>query len=205
MSPRSYGQFCGLARALDTIGERWSLLIVRELLIEPRRYAELQRGLPGIASNLLAERLRAMESAGVIERALGAPGEGTFYRLTRWGEALREPVDALIRWSAPLMAAGRGADSFAPHWLALALEALLHDRRADPPRQLTVNVDGTLLSVQVGRDGVHVTTTSTDPADTIRAAPELLLAIAARIPPEHLSPTGSMTKRAVGRLVSVLG
>src|SRR5438270_348994 len=68
---RNYGQYCGLARALDVVGDRWNLLIVRQLLIAPARYRELVEGLPGVATNLLADRLRDLETAGVIERAAG--------------------------------------------------------------------------------------------------------------------------------------
>src|SRR5919106_7054717 len=138
---RSYGQFCGLARALDTVGDRWNLLIVRELLLGPRRYGELVASLGGIATNLLADRLRSLESSGVIERR---PGEtsGAVYALTPWGSQLREAVDALIRWSAPLMVSGQGNDAFEPRWLAIALEALLRGRTAKPPAELGIDVPG---------------------------------------------------------------
>lgn len=110
---RSYRQYCALARALDVVGERWTLLIVRELLDGPRRYAELLEGLPGIATNLLADRLRSLEAAGVTERR--ADGR---YALTPWGQGLREPVYALGRWAAPLMPRPPGADAFRSRWLA---------------------------------------------------------------------------------------
>ena len=87
---RSYGQYCALARALDVIGDRWALLIVRELLDGPRRYNELLAGLPGVATNLLAERLRTLESSGVVESS--ADGR---YALTAWRIGLREPIYAL--------------------------------------------------------------------------------------------------------------
>ena len=125
---RSYGQYCGLARALDAVGDRWSLLIVRELLPGPMRYSELVASLDGIATNLLADRLRSLESSGVIERRLGQTS-GVVYALTPWGGQLREAIDALIRWSIPLMASGRGGDVFQPRWLAVALEALLPEGR----------------------------------------------------------------------------
>src|SRR5918997_5210754 len=110
---RSYGQFCGLARALDVVGDRWNLLIVRELLVGPMRYGELAGSLGGIATNLLADRLRTLESAGVIERQLGQT-RGVVYALTPWGSELREAVEALIRWSFPLMATGPGGDPTHP-------------------------------------------------------------------------------------------
>ncbi len=109
---RSYGQYCGLARALDVVGERWALLAVRELLDGPRRYNELLDGLPGIATNLLVERLRNLERDGVVRRL----HDGR-YALTPWGEELHEAVYALGRWAGPLMARPRGDDHFRPNWL----------------------------------------------------------------------------------------
>ena len=109
---KRYGQYCGLARALDVIGERWSLLVVRELLEGPRRYGELSQGLPGIATNLLVERLRSLEADGVVERQ-----DDGRYALTSWGEDLHEVVYALGRWAGPLMARPRGDDHFRPGWM----------------------------------------------------------------------------------------
>src|SRR6266852_6069713 len=102
---RSYKQYCALAKALDVIGDRWTLLIVRELLIrEAYRYTDLRDGLPGIATNLLADRLRELERAGIVEReAAPAPVASTLYRLTERGRELRPAVHALGRWSAPMM------------------------------------------------------------------------------------------------------
>lgn len=93
MRRRSYNQYCGLARSLDVVGERWTLLVVRNLLLGPLRYSELLRGLPGITTNLLAKRLQEMEGAGLLEReADGA------YRLTPQGAALEPAVHALGAW-----------------------------------------------------------------------------------------------------------
>jgi DNA-binding HxlR family transcriptional regulator len=109
---RTYGQYCGLARALDVVGERWSLLVVRELLDGPRRYNELLDGLPGIATNLLVERLRSLEGDGVVRRL-----DDGRYALTPWGEDLHEAIYALGRWAGPLMARPRGEDHFRPNWI----------------------------------------------------------------------------------------
>jgi DNA-binding HxlR family transcriptional regulator len=98
---RSYGQLCGLALALDAIGDRWSLLIVRELLVRPEgaRYTDLRDGLPGIATNLLADRLRQLEAAGVLQREEPRPPVATpLFRLTELGQGLRTPVSALAVW-----------------------------------------------------------------------------------------------------------
>ncbi len=103
---RSYGQYCGLARALDVVGNRWSLLIVRELLTGPARYNQLHAGLPGISTNLLTDRLRELEDAGVVQRQLDHTSNGVAYALTIWGHELRSTVAALVNWSKPLMATG---------------------------------------------------------------------------------------------------
>ena len=97
MDRRTYNQFCGVARALDVVGERWTMLIVRNLLLGPLRYSDLQRGLPGITTNLLAKRLREMEAADILER-VESPGVGAAYRLTERGAALEPVVHALGRW-----------------------------------------------------------------------------------------------------------
>ena len=148
---RSYGQFCGLARALDIVGDRWNLLIVRELLPGPLRYSDLKASLPGVASNLLAERLRTMEEAGIVERALG--DLGVLYGLTRWGAELKEPMEALGRWGVPLLAAGRGDDEFRPRWLSLALPAILQGRTAAPPVEVGFEVEGLLIVLRIDEGG----------------------------------------------------
>lgn len=176
---RSYGQYCGLARALDVVGDRWSMLIVRELLIRPLRYGELVAALDGIATNLLADRLRSLESSGVIERRLGQTS-GVVYALTPWGSQLREAVGALVRWSSPLMVTGRGGDTFEPRWLAVALEALLRGRTAQPPAELGIEVSGELMTLRIDDDGPHVTLQSDRRPDTIlEAEPEAVLGLAA--------------------------
>src|SRR4051812_23503443 len=121
---RSYGQYCALAKALDVIGDRWSLLIVRELILRDAcRYTDLREGLPGIATNLLADRLRELESAGIVSREKAPPPVATtVFRLTERGLALRPAVHALGRWGAPLLGDDFGDESFRSHWIALPLE-----------------------------------------------------------------------------------
>jgi DNA-binding HxlR family transcriptional regulator len=101
MSGRVYGQFCGLARALEAVGERWALLIVRDLLVGPRRFSDLRRGLPKIPTNILSARLKELEQAGVVaRRVLPRPASGVVYALTPEGAALEDAVLALGRWGA---------------------------------------------------------------------------------------------------------
>lgn len=154
---RSYGQYCGLARALDVVGDRWNLLIVRQLLMAPARYRELLDGLPGVATNLLADRLRDLETAGVVERRLAEGDNAIVYALTQWGAELREPVESLIRWSTPLMTRGPDGDRFRAEWLGVALPALLAGKAAaHRPSTVGIAVDGQLLQVRTTRSGTEV-------------------------------------------------
>ncbi len=178
MASRSYGQYCGLARSLDTIGDRWSLLIVRELLLGPLRYGELAAAVGGVATNLLADRLRNLETAGVIERQVGDAG-GVVYVLTPWGAQLREPVESLIRWSTPLMISGSGPDTFSPRWLAVALPALLHRRTARRPAEVGIDLPGLFVTLRIDKDGPTVTAEPDQRPDTVlTAAPEIVLGLA---------------------------
>jgi DNA-binding HxlR family transcriptional regulator len=174
---RSYGQYCGLARALDIVGERWNLLIVRELLPGPLRYSELKSSLAGIASNLLAERLRTLEDNGILERQLG--DAGVLYALTPWGAELREPMEALGRWGAPLVATGRGSDSFQPRWLVLALPALLRGITATPSVELGLDIEGFTIVLHIDEHGPRATVSPERAAGTIlEAAPEVVVGLA---------------------------
>src|SRR5687767_6432977 len=101
MKHRSYNQYCGLAYALDQIGERWTLLIVRELIAGPRRFKDLMDGLPGISTNLLSERLKSMEQQGLLRRrVLRPPAGSTVYELTSLGQALEKALLELGRWGS---------------------------------------------------------------------------------------------------------
>lgn len=177
-SARSYGQFCGLARALDVVGDRWNLLIVRELLPGPLRYNDLKASLAGIATNLLAERLRSLEEHLIVERRLG--DAGVLYALTLWGAGLREPIEALARWGSPLMKTGRGDDSFQPRWLAVALPALLRGVTAKPALELGLQVEDVLVVLHMDEAGPRaVAQPDSLPETVFTAAPEIVLGLAA--------------------------
>jgi DNA-binding HxlR family transcriptional regulator len=115
---RSYDQFCSVARALDQLGERWTLLIVRNLLLGPRRYSELLGELPGITTNLLAARLKAMEASGLLARS----GQPPRYELTPLGAALEPVVVELGRWGANFMDQPKRRDTMNPGWGIWALK-----------------------------------------------------------------------------------
>lgn len=98
---RAYGQYCGFARALEVVGERWALLIVRDLLVSPKRFTDLLRGLPGIPSNVLTTRLKELENSGVVRRrVLPRPARAIVYELTDYGTELQDVVFHLGRWGA---------------------------------------------------------------------------------------------------------
>src|SRR5258708_19817823 len=112
MQKRSYDQWCAIARALDIVGERWTLLLVRDLLIGPKRYKDILSGLPGIGTNLLARRLRELEANGLIERSvLPAPANATVYGLTERGAALESVVSALGQWGFDFLGKPRSTDA----------------------------------------------------------------------------------------------
>jgi DNA-binding HxlR family transcriptional regulator len=125
---RSYKQLCGLATALDIVGERWTLLLVRDLALGPRRYGELLEGLPGIGEGLLAQRLRHLEAEGIAHRTFSAEANGVVYELTDDGRELFEALRPLTRWGirrvAPL---SEDADERAK-WVALAIRSRLDPR-----------------------------------------------------------------------------
>ena len=154
---RSYDQFCALARALDVVGDRWTLLMIRELFARDSRYSDLRDALPGIATNLLAERLRQLQEAGVIE-AYDAPPpvRATVYRLTARGRELRPAMRALVAWGLPLMAPGQGADAFRTQWLVMAVRILFDgvDVADLAPLTVLVEVGDEPATIEVSREGL---------------------------------------------------
>ncbi len=151
MSRRSYRQNCALAHAADIIGERWTLLILRDLLIGPRRYGELASSLAGMGSNLLAARLKQLEADGIVERADGPEGQ-RLYRLSDLGRALEPAVLALVRWGFSMSARNRADYSHQDRWDVLALRAAFRPDRA-PADPVTVGFTGGNPPVWVTVDG----------------------------------------------------
>lgn len=155
---KSYKQHCGLAKALDVVGDRWTLLLIRELLIRGAcRYTDLRQGLPGIATNLLAVRLKELEKAGVLIGEETAPPVATrLFRLTERGKALAPAVEALGRWGAPLLSQAKRGDAFRIHWLALPAELHLKDHAPDkPPVALELRTGGESLVIEAAEGKVR--------------------------------------------------
>lgn len=158
---KSYEQRCGLALSLDRVGDRWALLIVRELLLGPARYIDLFDALPGVPTNLLVQRLRALEEAGLVRRRrLPRPAASAVYELTDLGRGLEEAVVALIRWGGRFMPDAPSGWAFRPRWLVLALQAMLRpDAPGVPDRSIAVDlvVDDAVVRVTSTRSAVSVT------------------------------------------------
>jgi DNA-binding HxlR family transcriptional regulator/putative sterol carrier protein len=132
MRSRSYKQFCALAYALDIVGERWTLLIIRELLSGPRRYKDLIDGLPGISTNLLCDRLEGLEQQGIlIRRVLPPPAGSAVYELTPSGQALEKAAVELGRWGSHFLPASlEGVALPSAGAMALAMKAFFQPERA---------------------------------------------------------------------------
>jgi DNA-binding HxlR family transcriptional regulator len=123
---RSYDQYCPMAHALDLVGERWNLLVVRELMHGPKRYTDLAEHLPGIGTNILASRLRDLEANGIVtKRVLPPPAASKVYELTDYGRDLRSVLRELALWGARSLGPPTGDDELFPGWLANALDVVL--------------------------------------------------------------------------------
>jgi len=172
-----------VACALDVVGDRWTLLIVRELLIQqPCRYTDLRNGLPGIATNLLADRLRELEEHGIITReAAPPPIATTLFRLTPRGEALKPVLFALGEWGGPLLQDVPADATFRSHWLALPLERRVSDHSPDePPITIEVQTGDEPIVIQTVDGTVRIRPgTATDPDATLSGTPMLILAFLA--------------------------
>ncbi|MGC5010772.1 winged helix-turn-helix transcriptional regulator [Streptosporangium sp. DT93] len=195
---RHYGQFCGLAAALDIIGERWTLLIVRELIIAPARFHEIQAHLPGIGPNLLTDRLKALSARGILE-AEPVPGDarGKRYRLTSVGEQLREPLLHFSRWGMRFLTdddARSGMTSSA--WGFFALQAMIQGRPVPDVREsYEFRIDDDIFHIVVadGRAVAHRGAADA-PAIVVRTSAETFVRIGAElISPFDAVVTGSLT------------
>jgi DNA-binding HxlR family transcriptional regulator len=122
----AYDQYCPVAHALDLVGERWSLLVVRELMHGPLRYTDLADRLPGIGTNILAARLRDLEASGIVtKRTLPPPAASRVYELTDYGRELRRVMRELALWGARSLGPPTADDELFPGWLANALDTVL--------------------------------------------------------------------------------
>ena len=166
---RKFDQYCPVAHAVSLVGERWSLLIVRELLHGPKRYTDLTHGLPGIGTNILAGRLKELEACGVIEkRTLPPPAASTVYELTEYGAGLKEALYALARWGARTIGPPGPDDELYPEWGVNALPALFD---AEAARGLTETyvfvVDGDPFTARIVNGVLEASVGTAEDADVV--------------------------------------
>jgi DNA-binding HxlR family transcriptional regulator len=202
---RSYGQYCSVAKALDVVGDRWTLLIVRELILQgPCRYTDLRGALPGIATNLLAERLRELEAAGLIWREDAAPPVATtLFHLTAAGAELEPALDALGAWGTRYMTEPAARDEFRSHWFAFPVSLFLHDRDPDgPPIAIELRTTGRPVVIEVSGGSLRTRLGTTPTPDLVlRGTPQLMLGlISARLTPGQAKEAGLEIEGDVGVL-----
>jgi DNA-binding HxlR family transcriptional regulator len=151
VTKRTYDQFCGLARALDLVGERWTLLIVRDLALGPQRYSDLLAGLPGIGSGLLAERLKRLEEAGIVRKGhLPPPANVSVYELTDDGRSLHEAMVPLAVWGARHLDVPDGDLLFRADWMLVTIGSLFDPERAKGVREsYEFHIDDEVIHVRV--------------------------------------------------------
>lgn len=180
---RSYQQYCAVAKALDVVGDRWVLLIVRELMTAgPSRYTDLLHGLPGIATNLLADRLRDMEKAGIVRSwAAPPPVATTLFGLTERGEGLRPLLEELGRWGAPLMGVPQPGNVFRSHWLVFPFDAYLKDNAPkEPPVAIAVRTGDEPMVIEAGGGSVRTRRGTVEKPDAVlEGRPGLILGLLA--------------------------
>ncbi|MEO7038951.1 MAG: helix-turn-helix domain-containing protein [Candidatus Elarobacter sp.] len=195
MPARQYGQFCGLARALEIVGERWALLIVRDLLVGPRRFTDLQRGLPGIPTNILTCRLKELEQTGIVQRRiLPRPSSSVVYELTEYGAELEDAVIELGRWGAKSMGDPRPEEIVTADSLVMALRSTFHAEAAlGRPQGFELHFGEIVIGARVSDGALEVTVGPLPGADlTIEAGPVIKALMSREITPAEAIANGSV-------------
>jgi DNA-binding HxlR family transcriptional regulator/putative sterol carrier protein len=196
VSKRSYNQYCAVARAMDILGERWTLLIVRELLTGPKRFKDLLEGLPGIGTNLLTARLKDLEGYGVVRRAtLPPPAASRVYELTELGRSLEPVVMGLARWGLKFLGASREEDDRQPAWAMVAVQSVLKAEATGETREsYEFRVGDEVFQVWIEDGETEVQQGSApDPDLVVHSDTQSLLAVAAgRIEPTEAVASGAI-------------
>ena len=150
---RTYDQYCPVARALELVGERWTLLVARELLLGPRRFTDLMTGLPGISANVLAGRLKDLEEEGMVaRRTLPPPAASAVYELTSDAAGLVSVLAAMADWGMTMLGEPRAHDDVRGEWIVLGLAVTAPAPDVADGTMYELHIDGEVLHVQV-RDG----------------------------------------------------
>jgi DNA-binding HxlR family transcriptional regulator len=213
VAKRSYGEYCALARALDLVGERWTLLVVRELILGPKRFTDIVDALDGVGRNLLSDRLRLLEDEGVVRRReLPPPAASRVYELTEDAGDLLEAMGALTRWGARRLGARQPGEVFHPTWIGMAMTAGADREAARSVRETyQFDVDDEPFHVRVDDGEVVPRTGPADQPDVVvTMSSDTLAALVGNevSPPEALA-GGLITfdgpAEAFARCVTILG
>lgn len=166
---RSYGQYCGLARALELVGERWALLVIRDLFVSPKRFTDLHRGLPGIPTNILTARLKELERAGVVHRqALSGESRAIVYELTDYGRELEQSLTSFSRWGAKALGDVREGEVVTPDSLVMALRTTFRSQDARTVRAgYELHLGDIVLHARVDRGTLEADATPLPSADLV--------------------------------------
>ncbi len=164
---RSYRQHCGIARALDLVGERWALLVIRDLVLGPKRFTDLRASLPGIATNVLTQRLKQLERDGVVRRRLlPPPAASTVYELTEYGRELEPVLLAFGRWGAKTIGEPIPSRSIRSEWFGVALKAHFRPEAAEGVHAtIGLRFEDGALTIRIDASDLSVTTRVPDEAD----------------------------------------
>ncbi len=212
-SRRSYDQYCAVARGLDVIGDRWTLLLVRDLLLGPKRYKDLLTGLPGIGTNLLADRLKELEAAGLVERSkLPPPAGSAVYQLTESGQALESVMTPLGRWGARFLGPPSRTDVMVPRAYFVAMRGVFNPEAAAGLSEtyevriadlvFEIRVEDGRLSTREGQASDPVAVLTMD-VETLNALMFRLLTPAAALANGRVAIKGDSS--ALERLMTVVG
>ncbi len=186
MKKRAYGQFCGLVRALEMVGERWALLIVRDLLVGPRRYTDLRRGLARIPTNILAARLKELEEAGIVRRrVLARPAGSVVYELTEYGRELEDVVIRLGRWGARTLTEPAEDEVVTVDSMVMALRSIFRPEAAEgADATYELRLGGIVLHARVSGGRAEVAEGPLPGADlVIRSGPGIKALLAGEVTP----------------------
>ncbi len=181
VSTRSYDQYCALAKALDVVGKRWTLLLVRELLSGPKRFTDLREGLPGIGTNLLSDRLKNLKDKDIIEQdELPPPASSKVYRLTDRGEELENVIRELQKWGLSLLGEPGDEEYFNPRWVLEGLQAaFLPDRAEGVHRTFEFEIEDVIFHIHVEDGSIDGFQGPADSPDlTVKSSSEPFLKVA---------------------------
>jgi len=210
MAKRAYGQYCGFARALEIVGERWGLLIIRDLLVGPKRFTDLRRGLPRIPSNILSDRLKELEDAGVVQRrVLPRPAGSIVYELTEYGGDLEDAVLALGRWGAQSLGDPRPGEIITVDSVIMAMRTTFRpDAAKDLRASYELRLGDVILNMKIEDGSLRVAEGSLPEADLIiEAGPAIKTLMAREVTPAEAIANGlvRLTGNAelLGRFVEI--